>query len=181
MEFNGISTEFKVTIEEALLSRDWDVVTLQQQSLQSADFETFSPYIGALSSYVKKLAPKTKQLLHQTWAYENGSEKLKNSGFATHAAMFEKIKGSYQSAAKMINADGIIRSGELFNKYNCDGVKNIYRDAFHASLGFGRYSLGLLWYKTLTGADVMQNTFCDFDEHISEMEIDYVKKAVCSL
>ena len=35
LEMNGESTEFKVSLKDALLNRDWDVVTIQQVSSKS--------------------------------------------------------------------------------------------------------------------------------------------------
>ena len=52
--WNGENTGFYVSIKEALLSREWDIITLQQQSLKSADFNTFEPYLSALNDYVKE-------------------------------------------------------------------------------------------------------------------------------
>ena len=59
-----------------------------------------------------------------------------------------------------------------------NGIKKIHRDTFHASLGLGRYALGLIWYKTLTGNDVLQNPFCDFDEEVSAEQLVIAKKCV---
>ena len=73
-QFNGESTGLKVSIREALRSCAWDYVTLQQASGYSARFETYAPYIEALAAYVKKYCPTAKILIHQTWAYENGSD-----------------------------------------------------------------------------------------------------------
>ena len=54
----------------------------------------------------------------------------------------------------------------------------MHRDCHHASRGLGRYALGLLWYRMLTGADVMDNTFCDFDEAVTQEEISTIKRLV---
>jgi hypothetical protein len=95
--------------------------------------------------------------------------------------MLEDIVKAYSSAAKVINADGIIPSGQLFGKLSENGITNIHRDTFHASRGVGRYALGLLWYKVLTGKSVLANEFCDFDEPISDDDIKIIKNTVESL
>jgi hypothetical protein len=59
-----------------------------------------------------------------------------------------------------------------------NGIPKIHRDTFHASKGLGRYALGLLWYRMLTGNRVADNTFRDFDEPISEEEILIAKSCV---
>lgn len=176
--FNGFSTDFKTSIKEALLSHNWDYITLQQASPASPHFETYEPYLTELAAYVRKCAPKAKIAIHQTWSYEQGSRQLENIGYTDQADMFRDIKDSYNKAFESINADLILPSGELLQKLIKAGAQKVHRDCFHTSLGLGRYSMGLLWYSILSGNDVTNNTFCDFDEPVSEEEIEMVKKCV---
>jgi hypothetical protein len=169
-EFNGQSTGIQVSITEALASDSWDYITLQQVSTLSFKIETFSPFIEELSALARRYCPKAKLLIHETWAYETGSERIKSTGFETDADMLAAVKESYQKAAKLINADGIIPSGEALLKARELGIANIHRDTFHASYGIGRYILALTWYKFLTGKDISGNHFADFDEDVSENE-----------
>ena len=55
-----------------------------------------------------------------------------------------------------------------------------YKNMLHASLGLGRFALGLLWYRVLTGKSVSNNPFCDFDEAVSEEDIRAVRAIVDS-
>ncbi len=177
-EFNGEKTGIKVSIAEALASDDWDYVTLQQVSSQSYNIETFSPYIEALRDLAKEYCPHAKILIHETWGYETGSEKIRSFGFETDKEMLFAAKEAYEKAARLINADGIIRSGEALLKARELGITNIHRDTFHASFGIGRYILALTWYKFLTGKDISRNSFSDFDEPVSEKEREIAIKAV---
>ena len=52
-EFNGVRTGIKVSIKQALQSDIWDVVTLQQASSLSVDYNTYQPYLNALADYVR--------------------------------------------------------------------------------------------------------------------------------
>ena len=52
-----------------------------------------------------------------------------------------------------------------------------HRDTFHADLGYGRYSIALTWYGDLTGKDVMENKFRNFDIPVTEKEIQIAKEA----
>ena len=92
--------------------------------------------------------------------------------------MLHSIREAYRKAATDIDADHIIPSGEVFGALLENGVKKIHRDTYHASLGLGRYALGLLWYKCLTGNDITGNQFNDFDEKISPQDILLAKKCV---
>ena len=60
------------------------------------------------------------------------------------------------------------------------GIVKVHRDTFHASLGLGRYALGLLWFRMLTGRSVAENQFRDLDAPASEEEIAIVKECVDS-
>ena len=182
LQVNGEVTGFKVSLKEALLNRDWDVVTVQQVSSKSPYYETYQPYLDKIVEYVKLCVPKAKIAIHQTWAYEQDSHRLNiELGYKNHTDMFEDIRASYEKAAKDIKADFIIPSGEVFQRLIESGIEKVHRDTFHASYGLGRYALGLLWYSILSGNDVKQNTFCDFDEEISKTEIEKAKECVAEI
>ena len=138
VEINGEHSGIKTSLSSALMSDDWDVVTLQQASLFSANYETYTPYLETLANYVKKYCPKAKIFLHQTWAYEDGSEMLKNSvGYDSSENMFKDIRVSYAKAMETIGADGIIPCGQTMLNAVQKGIGKIHRDTFHSSLGAG--------------------------------------------
>ncbi len=178
-EYNGEDVGLKVSIKQLLISDDWDVITFQQASHLSAHYETYTPYLEHLKEYVKKYCPHSKIYMHQTWAYEDGTERLREvGGYDSADAMFQDIRDAYAKAAQAIQADGIIPCGQaMFNATNM-GIDKIHRDTFHASLGAGRYLLALAWYKALTGKDITNNDFDDFDEPVSDEERKIVIKAV---
>ena len=182
LDVNGEISGFMVSLREALLNRDWDIVTVQQASRQSPYYETYQPYLDKIVEYVRLCAPKAKMAVHQTWAYEQDSHRLNvELGYNNHTDMFKDIKVTYEKAAQEINADFIIPSGEIFQKLIEAGIEKVHRDTFHASLGLGRYALGLLWYSVLSGNDVKNNTFCDFDEEISKEDIKIAKQCVAEI
>ncbi len=177
LEMNGQSTGFKVSLQEALLNRDWDVVTLQQASPSSFNYDTWQPYLTELASYVHYCVPKAKIAMHQTWAYEDGSPRLLElAGYESRAAMFADVRAAYQQAAGEIDADFVIPSGEVFEELVKDGILNVHRDTFHASYGVGRYALGLTWLRALTGKPAEGNSFADFDQPVSPEEMAKAQK-----
>lgn len=171
LEIDGESTGFEVSIRQALLTREWDFVTMQQVSHLSPDYESYQPYLDALSDYVMTYAPKAKQVIHQTWAYENGSKRLcEELGYQTDAEMFENVRNSYAQAADDISADLIIPSGEAMLLAAKQGY-SMHRDTFHASLGIGRYLLGAVWFEALTGKSVIGTPLFPLDVPAEEQEI----------
>ena len=182
LEMNGSSTGFYVSLKEALLNRDWDIVTIQQVSAQSPYYDTYQPYLDKLAEYIRLFVPKAKIVVHQTWAYEQGSRRLHEElKYSDYKQMLCDIVKSYQQAAQDICADFVIPSGEVFGALLESGIEKVHRDTFHASIGLGRYALGLTWYRFLTGNDIAQNTFCDFDEEVTPEQIAAAKSCVMEI
>lgn len=179
LQMNGTSTGFFVSVKEALLNRDWDIVTLQEASPKSLNYENYQPYLNSIADYVRHMVPKAKIVLHETWAYEQDSERLNNMlGYKDQKDMYNDLKKSYEKAVNDVKADFIIPSATLFQSLLSSGIKKIHRDTYHASLGLGRYALGLLWYRILSGNDVSDNSFSDFDEEITFHDTQIIKECV---
>ena len=170
-ELNGEDIGNMVSIKQALTSDEWDYVTLQQVSQNAPFFDTYVPFLEHLADYVRLYSSKSKILMHQTWAYEMGSERLREVGFIDPHDMLERIRDSYEKAAKLICADGIIPSGEMMMGALDAGIKRIHRDTFHADLGIGRYLLALTWFHTLAG----RKASCDYDNFDVEVSNEDVK------
>ena len=169
LQYNGQNTGFFVSLDEALENRKWDIVTVQQVSNLSFVVETYLPYAIQIVEYVRNRLPDAKIYLHQTWAYEANSNRLLNiAKYNTPEAMLADVIKANSKISEMISADGVIRSGELFGKLTKKGYKRLYRDTFHASIGLGRYALGLLWYKTVAGKRICAKSFDALDERIDE-------------
>lgn len=176
-EFNGESTGLKVTVKDALMSDEWDAVTLQQVSQLSPHYESYQPYLKESAAYVRRYVPHAKLYMHETWAYEDGSERLHNAGFEHAADMLAGIRASYAAAAKDIGAAGVIPCGDAMAKALENGLDKVHRDTFHATLGAGRYLLGLVWFGFFTGKPVAGIPFDAFDVPLSAEERAIVEKS----
>ena len=177
IEISGDNTHIKTSLSEALEKENWDIVTVQQASHFSAFYSTYQPYAAELVGFIRKKQPEAKVYIHQTWAYEDNSQRLADNGFSARKEMFEKIKESYRLALKDCDADGFIPSGQVFENMAAKGIK-CHRDTFHASLGAGRYALALTWIKALTGADINENSFTDTAEPVSADKAAEIKESV---
>ena len=92
--------------------------------------------------------------------------------------MFKDLEESYKKAAKDIKAEFIIPSGMLMQKLLKNNIQTVHRDTFHLSRGLARYAVGLLWYALLSKNNIDENTFCDFDEPVTDEEILIIKKCI---
>ncbi len=182
MQLNGEITDKYISIKDALLMDNWDIVTMQQGSYESYLYDKYEPYLNEIVTAIKTYAKTAKIYVHQTWAYEDGSSKLKDiTPYATANDMFLDIQSCYKKMQGQIGGEGIILSGELVNNLTNLGVKGLYRDGFHLSLGLGRYASGLLWYKTLTGKSIDEISIDCLDEPVSTEDERIVKSQINAL
>lgn len=160
LEVNGVSTEKHITLREALTKEKWDVVTLQQASHYSFDYGTYMPYLQELSDGVRALCPGAEQVIHQTWAYEDGSERLTvELGFSTSQEMYDELEDAYNKAAHQLGGARQIPSGLAFRLAQEAGFGPLHRDTFHAQIPQGRYLLSAVWFTFFTGKNAAEASF----------------------
>jgi hypothetical protein len=101
----------------------WDVVTIQQNSMNSGDVTTYSPYAKKLVDLVKSIQPKARIVMQQTWAYRTDAKQftqIADKQYATSAkAMWEKSRASYHTIAKALGIQ-LFPVGDAFWKINSD-------------------------------------------------------------
>lgn len=149
---------FIISLGEALLQREWDVITLQQVSGLSGIEESFYPYLTELLSYIREKCPKAKIMLHRTWCYARtfASPSFERYG-SDSDVMWRAIESTYDSIAKkegieIIPAGDVIKSLYTLPDFDPErGGVSLYRDGFHLSLDYGRYAAALAWSARLTG------------------------------
>lgn len=148
------------SIAEALKDDQWDYVSLQQASPFSGMFEKYEPYLPGIIKYVKENAPKkSKIILHQTWAYQQGSG---HSGFKNYdrdqLKMYRAIVDANKRAAKLGKIKTVVPSGTAVQNARTSFIgDNMNRDGFHLDLSHGRFTAACAWYETLFGKDVTRN------------------------
>ena len=103
--------------------------------------------------------------------------RIRNANTAKHDTVDVPASKVKEAIAKILLDEGYIKAYEILE----NGIEKVHRDTFHASLGLGRYALGLTWYRFLIGKDVVENTFCDFDEEVSAQQIAIAKKSVSEI
>ncbi|GEO04685.1 DUF4886 domain-containing protein [Adhaeribacter aerolatus] len=96
--------QYKGKSLKMLLSEgQWDVVTIQQNSMNSSDVETYRPYARKLYDYIKAIQPQAEIVMHQTWAYRIDSKNFglvqKEQHAQTQREMWEKSRAAYHTIA----------------------------------------------------------------------------------
>ena len=165
-----------VSLKNALLSDEWDVIVTQQCSPDSGEWDTYEPFLSELTAYFRRYCPKALLWWQDTWSFEEGCPRFGLTGFANREEMIPALRVCYEKAAQTMQASGRIPALEAMNRlYDAVGGET-YRDGFHASLGIGRYTLACLWFASLLGKDPTGNGYRDFDAEITEEKIALAQK-----
>ena len=125
----------------------WDAVILQDQSFNPArDKDDCVNQTKILAA----LFPKTPVFMYQTWAYRDGSDKLKNTGL-TYDEMKEKLYDAYNAAAVAVNGRRVpVGFGFAEVKRTAPVIDLYTEDSYHPSPA-GTYLAACLFYMALTG------------------------------
>lgn len=89
------------TYREKLESRDWDFVSVHQQSGLSRIPESFWPWAENLTGYIHRYAPRAEVVLQQTWSYRPDDTRLAEWNL-TQDEMDEKLFDAYRQASEKL-------------------------------------------------------------------------------
>lgn len=98
-------------VNELLLLEDWDVVTIQQGSASSWNYDTYQPFAQYLIERIKKNVPNARIVVQQTWAYREDDSRFPKSLFFNEmnhwdfdqTGMYERLTDAYKKLAKTNN------------------------------------------------------------------------------
>lgn len=168
---NGQIVERRVSIQRALAEEEWDIIVTQQVSHDSGWAESYEPFLTLMTDYLRKMAPKAKLCLHQTWAYEKDSNHDNFMRYSRdQALMYRKLTACYRDAAQR-HGMGLIPCGDVIQalrqeepfRYG-EGGMSLCRDGYHVHLIYGRYALSCTWARALCGADLEKSGYVPVSE-----------------
>lgn len=143
-----------VSILDALLSDEWDIVTMQQASHYSGQWFTYEPYLSELIDSVHThVLPKTKLYWYMTWAYQHDAS---HPAFVpnyngSQQYMFDEIVGCNKQVLRSHSFDGFIPGGLILQQAREELADTLCRDGYHLSYHAGRYLMACVWLESLTG------------------------------
>lgn len=153
----GVYDRTNKTLVQELSSEPWDVVTIQQASVESHDVRTYRPYARRLVNEIKKASPKATIALHETWAYRRDDIRFnfwtlrEPDEPSSQAIMYLGISSAYRTMARELNLP-IIPVGDAFYVADMDprwGYKTDftfdYLGAVQPALPDQKYSLHVGW------------------------------------
>ena len=123
--------KYGALLRERHLGKHWDIVILQDQSFNPID--QYEDFLAGAKALQQLLQPE-KLLLYQTWAYEDGTEKLQETGLS-YAQMHLALKQAYTNAAAELGAT-VVAVGDRFAQcHDAHPEINLYKeDHFHPSV-----------------------------------------------
>ncbi len=165
-ELNGAVTDRMISVQDALRSDVWDVVTVQQQSGHAGVYESYGEHLDCVLDCVHRYAPQAKVYFHETWAYEVDSDHPEFAFYNHDRDMMRRCITEVTSricAEKdlpMIPSGSVIAQARQLPAFDYGhGGQTLCRDGFHMHLIYGRYLLGLVWLSVLMGIDAETVTF----------------------
>ena len=163
------------SIADALADENWDYISFQQASPFSGQYSTYESTLPLLFKYVSERAsnPKTKYILHQTWAYAQNSTHV---GFANYnkdqMTMYNAIQDATKRAKNLVDIDLLIPAGTAIQNGRSSRVgDNFTRDGYHLDLTIGRYTAACTWFEAIFGRNVVGNSYKPDSMSSSEAEI----------
>ncbi len=151
-------TAIKANLQDALTDCNWDFITLQQVSHKSWRRDSFQPYLDNLLTLIHELAPTSRVMLHQTWAYRSDAPYFPQNGL-NQELMFAGIRENYRYFSKTTGC-GILPSGEAIQAARQDRDRRFtwpdpdfdYHDPGAApALPRQDHSLAVGWHWSITG------------------------------
>ncbi len=155
------------SLKQLLVKEPWDVITIQQCSPESFKAESFDS-AKELITYIRKYAPKSEIVVHQTWAYRPDRTNFWAKSGIDEKIMYTRLKANYDNLARE-NGFRQILGGTAFETAKLDPDWGPYNpetktrslfndDCYHANYA-GEYLLGCVWFETLYGQSCVGNTF----------------------
>lgn len=171
-------------MKDAILSENWDFISLQQASGSSGIKETYAN-LQYMIDYVSSLAPDSKLVWNMTWAYQQDSTHGEFGKYgSSQTQMYQSILEAVQSEVATKNAiEYIVPNGTAIQNARTSYLGDtLTRDGFHLSLDIGRYIAGLTFFYQLTGISIKDIEFMPdgVDQSIKAIAIDCAINAVNS-
>ena len=151
--YGGTSKSF----EYGVTFRDWDIIILSQQIVNSGVTTSFLP-IADLIDGIKELAtnPFVKFAFNMTWAYKEGATDL---NFSKYSNDQDFMYQSILNVAKTLTLP-IIPNGTVVQNVRTSYVgESVIRGDYRLESNYGRYLASLATLAVITGEDVSAVTY----------------------
>jgi len=145
------SHEYKIST--ALEERSWDYIILQQRYYYSGVESTYNEDLTNLAEYLKERFD-AELVWHMTWAVRRDAvdDMYNNDQMTMYNAIVSCVKNKVLTNGCF---DTVIPSGTALQNSRTSLLGDTdTRDGYHMSYGYGRYLVGLMFIKAITGINI---------------------------
>lgn len=159
---NAGEDKFNATFDDILFDEDWDYITIQSGSGDQGIKSTYYPYIQKIISYIEYKLPRAEIGIFQSWHQPKclegtGNGRLSKYGDSSET-MYQEIVKATNEIKEETGLAFTVASCEILHRINetsvCDDTAletSFQRDTTGHQNENGRYMMGMLMYKTITG------------------------------
>ena len=170
---NGGTDKLNATFDDILFDEDWDYITIQSGSGDQGIKSTYYPYIQKIISYIEYKLPRAEIGIFQSWHQPACLEGTGNSRLSKYddssETMYQAIIQSTNEIKEELGLRFTVASCEVLHRINetdvCDDTAletSFQRDTTGHQNENGRYMMGMLMYKTITGMNVRGVTYLPY-------------------
>lgn len=183
-EGDGWTTKSNSKMDDAILSENWDFISLQQASGSSGVADSYEPYLTDLIEHIQGIADENSRIVwNMTWAYQQDSTHAEYYKYeCDQTKMYEAIKNAvHEKVETHKEIELVIPTGTSIQNARTSYIgDNLTRDGYHLTMDVGRYIAGLTFVKKLAGLDIDEVPFSpeSVDEDLKKVCIESVNNAL---
>ena len=164
-----VADKRRVTLEECLAEKEWDVISIQEAFMAPAErgfreaayVKSTCALAADMLAYLKTRCPQATLLWHQTWTPEVGYIR-KTRAVRTKGAQKRVYRVICKVGDKVVQENDayLVPTGTAFQIARASGSGNLTRDGLHDSAeNGGQYLNACVWFECLTGQSCVGNTW----------------------
>lgn len=158
---DGWSMTPQVSIAQAVTERKWDVINIQQGTLDGTCYANIDDYadLPALIAYVRERAnPDVRISFNMTWVGEPdfAHHEIVKYGGDTQKLFADILSLTKRHIIPMDGVDVVSPTGLAIQYARAQYDGKLTRDGFHLSWGFGRLTAAVTFFTALTGTCVTE-------------------------
>lgn len=181
---SGWSTTKNFIMSEAIISENWDYISLQQSSGTSGISSSYTEPLAYLIDFIYSLSDdSTKIVWNMTWAYQQNSTHKDFVNYGNNQmTMYNSIVNAVtEEVLTKEEISLVIPTGTAIQNARTSFVgDNLTRDGYHLTYDLGRYVAGLTFVNQLTGLSIDDVTFkpSSLDDNYKNIAIESANNAV---
>lgn len=146
-----IKRECKLSLDDVIAMKEWDVITLQQRSKKSVSYTTYQPYLNVLLNKINNLDVVPLVYYHVTWSYPQHTDSNKFPADSMNTdSMCEEIIKTWSRICNETNNDNVILNAPVIQQSRriegIDVSQFDTEDGLH--LSEGKYAAACAWAST---------------------------------